>query len=86
MKPLSLLLFTLSVLAFEIHTVAAPTPDWLIDPGPFQARVTRSQDGRELELNNGLLRRVIRIEPNAATRGQVFQRSARGGGAHVGGG
>ncbi len=46
---------------------AAPSPDWLIDPAPFQARVTKSQDGRELELNNGLLRRVIRIEPNAAT-------------------
>lgn len=47
--------------------IAAPSPDWLIDPTPFQARVTTSQDGRELELSNGLLRRVIRIEPNAAT-------------------
>lgn len=46
---------------------AAPQADWLIDPSPFKARVTKSGDGRELELNNGLLRRVIRLEPNAAT-------------------
>lgn len=45
---------------------AAPT-DWLIDPAPFKARVTVSADGRELELNNGLIRRVIRLQPNAAT-------------------
>lgn len=41
--------------------------DWLIDPSPFKARVIQSADGRELELNNGLVRRVIRIKPNAAT-------------------
>ncbi|MBM3845132.1 MAG: hypothetical protein FJ405_02440 [Verrucomicrobia bacterium] len=45
----------------------AQTTDWLLDPSPFKARVTRSKDGRELELNNGLVRRVIRIDPNAAT-------------------
>ena len=38
---------------------AAPAVDWLIDSAPFKARVTKSKDGRELELNNGLLRRVI---------------------------
>ena len=48
-------------------TTAAAQPDWLIDATPFKARVTASQDGREVELNNGLLRRVIRLEPNAAT-------------------
>lgn len=46
---------------------AQSAPDWLLDPSPFKVRVVKSQDGRELELNNGLLRRVIRIEPNAAT-------------------
>ncbi len=51
-----------------LHSASgAPAKDWLIDATPFKARVTKSQDGRELELNNGLLRRVIRIEPNAAT-------------------
>jgi hypothetical protein len=46
---------------------ARPDRDWLIDPKPFQARITSSADGRELELNNGLVRRVIRVQPNAAT-------------------
>ncbi len=57
-------LFTLVGLAS-----AASPPDWLVDPAPFKARVTRSKDGRELELSNGLLRRVIRLDPAAATVG-----------------
>lgn len=60
--PCGLLVFLMSI----VGASAAPT-DWLIDPAPFKARVTKSTDGRELEMNNGLLRRVIRIEPNAAT-------------------
>ena len=48
---------------------ANPQSDWMIDPTPFKARVTVSRDGREVELNNGLLRRVIRLQPNAATVG-----------------
>lgn len=50
-----------------VFAVAAGHPDWLVDPLPFRARVSVSADGRELELNNGLIRRVIRLEPNAAT-------------------
>jgi len=49
------------------YLTAAPAEDWLIDPTRFKARVIKSQDGREVEMNNGLLRRVIRIQPNAAT-------------------
>ena len=61
-------LAVLVALSLAVHTLpVAAVPDWLIEPAPFKARVTKSQDGRELELNNGLLRRVIRIEPNAAT-------------------
>ena len=41
--------------------------DWLIEPSPFVARITVAQDGRELELANGLVRRVIRLQPAAAT-------------------
>ena len=52
----------------SIHMIASAAPtDWLIDPAPFKARASVSKDGRELELNNGLLRRVIRLQPNAAT-------------------
>lgn len=46
---------------------ASGASDWLIDPKPFPAKVTRSADGREVELSNGLVRRVLRLEPNAAT-------------------
>ncbi len=52
---------------FTLRAAAAAPVDWLIDPAPFKARVNVSADGRELELNNGLIRRVIRLHPNAAT-------------------
>lgn len=46
---------------------AATSPDWLIDPAEFKARVTTNQDQQQVELSNGLIRRVIRLQPNAAT-------------------
>lgn len=61
-------LFVAASLMILASTSLCPAaPDWLIDDAPFKAHVIKSKDGRELELNNGLLRRVIRIEPNAAT-------------------
>lgn len=45
---------------------AAPT-DWLIDASPYAAKVTPSADGREVVLDNGLVRRVIRLKPDVAT-------------------
>lgn len=59
-------LFVTLLASLEI-VAAAPLNDWLIDSTSFKARAIKSQDGREVELNNGLLRRVIRIQPNAAT-------------------
>ncbi|MCO5295789.1 MAG: hypothetical protein M9921_02935 [Fimbriimonadaceae bacterium] len=44
---------------------ALPTTDWLIDPSPFKAAVTA--DGKTITLQNGLVSRVVRISPNAAT-------------------
>lgn len=46
---------------------AGTTNDWLIDRSPFQAKVERSADGRQVELSNGLVRRIIRLQPDAAT-------------------
>jgi hypothetical protein len=40
--------------------------DWLLDPTPYEARVVISEDGREIAMENGLIRRVWRLEPNAA--------------------
>src|SRR6516162_8916329 len=41
--------------------------DWLIDPKPFTAKISQARGGDEVELNNGLVRRVIQLQPNAAT-------------------
>ena len=48
---------------------AAPRTDWLLDGAPFVARIDARPDGREIALDNGLVRRVIRLAPNAATVG-----------------
>ncbi len=55
-----------SALSFS-RAADSPKSDWLIDPSPFVAKVSQSTDGRDLELANGLLRRVIRVQPNAGT-------------------
>jgi len=41
--------------------------DWLIDPSSYVAKVVRSSDGREVAIENGLIRRRFRLTPNAAT-------------------
>ncbi len=46
---------------------SARAGDWLIDPQPYGARVEVSPDHDELQLSNGLIRRTIRLKPNAAT-------------------
>jgi hypothetical protein len=49
--------------------VSAPAaqPDWLLDPAPYKAQVTPGADGREVTLDNGLIRRALRLAPNVAT-------------------
>ena len=50
--------------------VAAPAAvrvDCLLHPSPYKAQVARSADGRDVVLDNGLVRRVVRLVPNAAT-------------------
>jgi hypothetical protein len=58
--------------------------DWLIDPAPFVAHITPDASGGEAELANGLIRRVLRLRPDAATvafddlmSGQSLLRSVR---------
>jgi hypothetical protein len=53
------------ILALLPVAAATAETDWLIDPTPYQALVTTHVNG--LVLENGLARRVIRLEPNAAT-------------------
>lgn len=48
-------------------TGAPASPDWLIDPAPYKAKVEVSSDSKQIELSNGLIRRLFRLSPNAAT-------------------
>ena len=43
--------------------------DWFIDGTGFDATVTRSDARKEVVLGNGLVRRIFRLAPNAATVG-----------------
>jgi len=58
------------------------SPDWLIDSSSFKARLEAAP--HEITLSNGLIRRVFRLQPNAATvaldnlvTGQSLLRSVR---------
>ncbi|MGD0781371.1 MAG: alpha-galactosidase [Candidatus Aminicenantales bacterium] len=48
-------------------TPSAGKPDWLIDPSAYKAEIKASADGRSVVLTNGLIRRTIRVVPDAAT-------------------
>ncbi len=60
--------FLFSLLLFQV-ALGQPhlKPDWLISPESYKARIFLTDSGRSLELTNGLIRRVIRLHPNAAT-------------------
>lgn len=55
--------------AQEGDSAPAPSPraDWLIDPSSYLAKVVHSADGRQVTIENGLVRRVFQLTPNAAT-------------------
>jgi hypothetical protein len=81
-KTKPVLAVTAVVLAGLLQTVYCA--DWLLDGGPFKARVNAGQDGREVTLENGLVRRVLRLTPNATTvsfdnlmTGESFLRAVR---------
>ena len=42
-------------------------PDWLLHPEGFRGVAVRGDHPDEIELSNGLIRRVFRLRPNAAT-------------------
>ena len=55
------------VLILGASTLRGAPADWLIDPAPFKATFQRRADGREAELNNGLVRRVFSLQAGPAT-------------------
>ena len=56
-----------ALLASATPLAAEVAPDWLIAPSPYRASVQVAADGRSVSLTNGLVRRTIRLSPNAAT-------------------
>jgi hypothetical protein len=46
---------------------ATERPDWLIDHSRYKAFIKKDDAQNELRLSNGLVRRTIRLAPNAAT-------------------
>lgn len=75
MRPSLVLLYLgLSVSAFGATLADLPpeaalrtTRDWLVQRSDTPAGIYRSADGKSLVLSNGLIRREIRLSPNAAT-------------------
>ncbi len=63
--------FRLAVLAVSVPAASSRAgqagADWLLDPAPYVAHAEASADGHEITLENGLVRRVFRLAPNAAT-------------------
>jgi len=47
--------------------LAPPSADWLVNPSSFKAQVSIDPSNNQLVLDNGLLRRTLRLAPNAAT-------------------
>ena len=58
----------LTLLGVPIHSTN-PKADWLVTPLRTPVAVQKSQDNREIVMDNGLIRRTFRLQPNAATVG-----------------
>lgn len=58
-----------STLFADVVPPASPSrvADWLIDGSSYTARIVTKADGSEIELGNGLIRRVIKLAPNGST-------------------
>ena len=63
-EPMNMLIL-LTALLLQIGP-QSPENDWLLFARPYPARVNLSEDGREVTLENGLVRRVFLIEPTVA--------------------
>ncbi len=58
----------LGLLALAVfQPLAGRAADWLIDPSPFRAMIATNAAANEIVLENGLVRRVFKLSPDAAT-------------------
>jgi len=86
LRKLQILLLTPLIFCgmFRAFTQTIPIQDWLIKPVVAKAQVIKSADGKDIVLQNGLVKRVFRLLPNLActdytnlTTGQQMLRSVR---------
>jgi hypothetical protein len=54
-------------IALALSSRGFAAEDWLIDGRKFSAKASVDASGRELTLSNGLIRRVIQLQPGSAT-------------------
>src|SRR5215831_18290895 len=66
MRPIHCALPALLIASLAAQSSDSQSPDFLVDPRPCVSRVEASADGRELALDNGLLRATLRLQPDAA--------------------
>lgn len=64
MRPFLAYSFCCFFLWTNLTTAQVRSIDWLIQPSTAKAQVLLSTDGKTIELNNGLLRRSFRLQPN----------------------
>ncbi|MDX2070271.1 MAG: alpha-galactosidase [Haliscomenobacter sp.] len=64
MRPFLAYSFCCFFLWYNLATTQVRPADWLIQPSTAKAQVVVSSDGKTIELNNGLLRRSFRLQPN----------------------
>ena len=75
----------LGMLALALmQPLSSRAADWLIDPSPFRAAIVTNAAVDEIALENGLVRRVFKLSPDAATvaldnlmTGEAILRSVR---------
>jgi hypothetical protein len=56
---------TLALTLFQPFDASAA--DWLVDPSPFRATIMTNVEANQIVLENGLVRRVFKLSPDAAT-------------------
>lgn len=64
MRPFLAYSFCCFFLGTNLAIAQVRSTDWLIQPSTAKAQVIASTDGKTIELNNGLLRRSFRLQPN----------------------
>lgn len=64
MRPFLVYSFCYFLVWHNLVTAQVRPADWLVHPSTAKAQVIVSSDGKTIELNNGLLRRSFRLQPN----------------------